>query len=78
MKNKAGAPIYKGMLVTRLAWSYGVFDAPKVRFLMEVHGHPLQPRLFKTACIVLDLGGSNYVVPDDDPIKIPRGQRNVR
>lgn len=35
-KNRSRDPIYGGMLVTKLARSYGIFDAREASFLIEV------------------------------------------
>ncbi|CAI9281575.1 unnamed protein product [Lactuca saligna] len=69
-KSKPRAPIYGGMLVTKLARSYGVFDDPGVEFLKWKEGHPFQPRLFKSAIIVKDMGNNTYSVPVDDEVVV--------
>lgn len=70
-KNRAGSPIYRGILVTKLARSYGNFNAPKANFLNLVHSRLLQPCLFGNAHIMMDLGGGNCMVPNDDPVEAP-------
>nr|KAJ0211127.1 hypothetical protein LSAT_V11C400167600 [Lactuca sativa] len=44
----------------------------------RMDGHQLYPCLFKTACIVKDLGNDTYLVPVDDAIEVPGGRQNVR
>ncbi|CAI9260282.1 unnamed protein product [Lactuca saligna] len=77
-KSRDGAPIYGGMLVTKLARSFGVFDEPKAGFLTRKEGRPFQPRLFKITQIVKDMGNDTYSVSVDDTVEIPKGRRNMK
>lgn len=66
------------MLVTKLARYFGIFDESEAMFFTRMDGHQLYPCLFKTACIVKDLGNDTYLVPVDDAIEVPGGRQNVR
>lgn len=55
-KNQEGTPIYRGNVGDQVVRPYGIFNAPEANYLTLVHSHPLQPHLFKTARIMMDLG----------------------
>lgn len=54
-KTRNGSYLWRN-LVTKLVCYYVIFDAPEENCLTVIHSCLLQPQLFKTACILMDLG----------------------
>ncbi|CAH1437955.1 unnamed protein product [Lactuca virosa] len=77
-KSRVGAPIYGGMMITKLARYFGLLDDPDDMFLTRMDGRSLLPSLFKIVCIVKDMENDTYSVPVDDTVEVPVGRRNVR
>lgn len=71
-------PIYGGMIVTKLVGSFWILDEPKATFLTRMGVCPLQTRLFKTACIMGDMGNNTYSVLIDDVVEFSAEHKNVR
>lgn len=79
-KDRSGSPLYGGMLITRLANSFGVFQKCEVVMLNVEPQKPFFVLLYKLANIVVDHGFGNFGIPDDTPCQqVPsRGRQRGR
>lgn len=66
-KDRRGTPLCGGMLITKLAKSFEVFQKREAMILTVERGKAFSPLLFKRENIVVDNGGGNYSIPNDDP-----------
>lgn len=72
-KDRHRAPIYGGMLITKLARLYSIFERRDAIFLTLELTRSFNRLLFKRAHIVQDNGGGNFSIPGDDLVEQPEG-----
>lgn len=70
-KDRNGSSICGGMLVTRLARSYGFFERGAGSFLTMMHTRPFCVLLYKRTRIIEDNRVGNFSIPDDDEVMVP-------
>lgn len=77
-KDRKGAPICGGMLVTMLVRSYGFFERGVENFLTLMPTRHFNILLYKWVRIVQDNGRNNYSIPRDDVVEQSGLGRRVR
>ncbi|CAI9303859.1 unnamed protein product [Lactuca saligna] len=77
-KDKRGSPLYGGMLITRLACSFGVLGKRDVVILTVEYQNHFSTLLYKRATIFVH-GMGGFSIPDDTPRgRVPRRVRQRR
>lgn len=72
VKDKKTSKINGGMVVTKLARSYGILERGAARVLTMLPTSPFNINLFRRAKILEDFGGGNSAIPKDDEVVPPK------
>lgn len=66
-KDRRGSPLYGGVLITRLALSFGVLEKREAVMLTVEPQKPFYVLLYRWANIIVDLRMGGFSIPDDTP-----------